>query len=93
MKTDNTIRGFKRVTFIDSYNHVCSIQESSSFVDSIWLGIDNPELTVFENNDKGKYITTCLPPNWSVNSRMHLDKEQVSALIPLLQNFVDKGGI
>jgi len=48
-------------------------------------------LTVFENEDMGKYIETVLPKTWMVDSRMHLSREQVAELLPILQKFVDTG--
>ena len=59
--------------------------------DFIWLGIDKPKLTVFENENMGKYIETVLPKTWMVDSRMHLSREQVAELLPILQKFVDTG--
>ncbi len=87
-----TQRGFSKGSFSD-YNSInCSIQESSlATEDCIWLGIDVPRLTVFEDAGMGKYIETDLPKNWSVDSRMHLTRQQVSDLLPLLQRFVDTG--
>ncbi len=88
-----TERGFNYVKFIDLYGKEYSIQESSLATDdAIWFGIDNPQITIFEDNNKGKYINTKLPENWVVASRMHLNREQVAELIPILQKFVDQGG-
>lgn len=86
-----TDRGFAYGTFTDKYNNKCSIQESSAAMEPcIWLGIDNPELTVFEAG-MGNYIKTPMPSNFSVPSRMHLTQEQAKELIPLLQKFVETG--
>lgn len=38
-KPTKTNRGFKLVTFQDSYGQLCSIQESSA-VPCIWVGVD-----------------------------------------------------
>lgn len=40
MKTKYIGRGFYFATFKDRYGESCSIQESSSVVPSIWLGVD-----------------------------------------------------
>jgi len=93
IKTSKTQRGFVKGEFVDTYGNKCSIQKSSNMDTSIWLGIDKPKLTVFENESMGKYIVTELPRNWDVDSRMHLNQEQVKALIPILQNFVKTGEI
>ena len=85
-------RGFEIGKFKDSYNNECSIQKSSVAMDDfIWLGIDKPKLIVFENENMGKYIETVLPKTWMVHSRMHLSREQVAELLPILQKFVDTG--
>jgi hypothetical protein len=34
-----TCRGFKYYEFYDSYNNLCTIQQSSSVESKIWLGI------------------------------------------------------
>ena len=94
MNIDETERGFSLGKFFDTYGHECSIQKSSLATDdAIWLGIDKPKLTVFESSQKGKYVETPMPENFSVFSRMHLNREQVSKLIPILQKFVDTGEI
>jgi len=89
---EKTNRGFNISKFKDSYNKECSLQQSSSAMDDyIWLGIDKPNLVVFEDENKGKYIETIMPPNFSVSSRMHLNREQVAELLPHLQRFVETG--
>ena len=94
MDIEATERGFKVGKFRDSYNNDCSIQKSSSAMDDyIWLGIDKPKLTVFEDENMGKYINTVLPKNWMVDSRMHLSRKQVAELLPALQKFVETGDL
>lgn len=34
-----------------------------------------------------------MPKNWSANSRMHLNREQIAELLPILQKFVETGEI
>jgi hypothetical protein len=92
MNLEKTQRGFLNGKFTDSYGNVCSVQKSSSAMDDfIWLGIDKPKLTVFENENMGKYIETVLPKTWMVDSRMHLSRDQVAELLPVLQKFVETG--
>lgn len=87
-----TQRGFSIDEFIDLYGEKCSIQESSlATEDAIWFGIDKPRLTVFEDGNMGKYIITEMPNTFSVSSRMHLSREQVKKLLPILENFVKTG--
>jgi len=91
-KIQTNQRGFQFAEFVDSYGHQCSIQKSSAATrDCIWFGIDNPKLTIFENDSKGKYITTEMPKNFEVDSRMHLTVDQVKLLLPILQHFVETG--
>jgi len=89
---EKTNRGFGIKKFKDLYGEECSLQESSLATDdAIWLGVHDPELVVFEDENMGKYITTPMPKTFSVHCRMHLNKEQVAELIPILQNFVETG--
>lgn len=92
MKIVTTSRGFQIGVFLDRYDNTCSIQKSSlATEDCIWLGIDEPKLTVFKDKDKGEYLEAEMPDNFDVNSRMHLTREQVADLLPLLFNFVATG--
>lgn len=92
MDIEKNKRGFQHGNFTDLYGEKCSIQKSSLATDdAIWLGIYEPKLTVFENEQKGKYIVANMPDNFMVNSRMHLNREQVAELLPILQKFVDTG--
>jgi hypothetical protein len=92
MQISNTQRGFSVGKFTDTFGNQCSLQKSSSAMeDKIWLGIDNPKLVVFENKNKGKYLEVEMPENFDVNARMHLNQEQVAALLPYLQKFVETG--
>jgi hypothetical protein len=73
-----TERGFSIITFKDYYDAECSIQKSSlATKDAIWIGI----------NDSGPKVLS------SNSTRMHLTREQVDELLPILQNFVDTGEI
>jgi hypothetical protein len=94
MKIETTERGFEIANFKDSRQNECSIQKSSAAEDDyIWLGIDNPRLTIFEDERMGKYINTNLPKNWAVSSRMHLSREQVNELLPVLITFSETGNL
>lgn len=92
MEIKETERGFSYSEFSDSYGAKCSIQKSSSAMDDyIWFGIDKPEITIFENENMGKYIKTAMPKTFMVNARMHLNREQVKELLPILEHFVNTG--
>ena len=92
MNLEKNQRGFENGKFTDLYGEKCSIQKSSLATDdAIWLGIDKPKLTVFENEQRGNYLVAEMPKNFSVSSRMHLNREQVAELLPILQKFVETG--
>lgn len=87
----DTSRGFGRGAFIDLYGAKCSIQESSLASDcAIWLGIDDPEVKQF-GGPGGGWRDVPLPEGASVFGRMHLNRQQVRRLIPILQHFVNTG--
>ena len=89
---EKTLRGFDFAKFTDRNGHQCSVQKSSiATEDCIWLGADKIGLKEFtasagwiERNefDGGSFIA---------NNRMHLTREQVAELLPILQRFVDTG--
>ena len=81
-----TQRGFLKGEFKDLYGMTCSIQKSSLATDdAIWIG-----------SDGGSHASgnTIIPEDefpYTCMARMHLNREQVSELIPILQFFVDNG--
>jgi len=94
MEIKKTNRGFSYNEFTDLYGEKCSIQKSSLATDdAIWIGIDNPQITVFEDENKGKYLNIPTPINWSVSGRMHLNREQVEELLPILEKFAETGDL
>ena len=90
MKIEKTIRGFKLATFKDHNDVPCSIQKSSlAFEDAIWFGCDDADPKYLK---PGQGWTKCeMPIDYIANTRMHLTREQVEKLLPILQHFVDKG--
>lgn len=101
MNFTTTQRGFGLIEFTDCYDHKCSLQKSSLATDdAIWLGIDDAEPQVLHGDARRLGIptdATCgwvpypLPAAVSLTTRMHLTRDQVAALLPLLQHFVDTG--
>ena len=84
-------RGFFIGEFKDGNGIDCSIQESSAAEqDMIWLGCDEPNTQSLTGNNTGWHPYP-LPENVSCTTRMHLTVEQVAALLPLLQRFVEQG--
>ena len=98
MEIKYTDRGFAYCEFVDSYGSPCNIQESSNGT-NIWLGSKNIGLKGFvpyvgwsdvtEDQIKEKFGFQSI----IANNRMHLNREQVAALLPILQRFVDTGEI
>jgi hypothetical protein len=84
-----TQRGFARVEFTDRNGVRCSLQKSSiATEDCIWLGCSDPEPKVLVLNEGWKPVDI---PGLLCNTRMHLTREQVEELLPLLQRFVVTG--
>ncbi len=92
MKKTKTERGFHVVNFIDRYGVPCSLQESSlATEEAIWFGCNNanPRHLVI---GKG-YVPVVMPEAYVADTRMHLNRKQVAALLPHLKKFVEKGEI
>ena len=78
IEISKTNRGFVVGKFSDAYGANCSIQESSSVEPRIWLGSDDDQQ---RHHVTGELLST----------RMHLSREQVTELLPLMQYFVANG--
>lgn len=103
MKKQKTSRGFAFYQFTEANGNVCSIQKSSAAEhDFIWLGCDKLDIQGFtpygqpeswasitEDQINEKFGTKYI----NGNNRMHLSRETVAELIPILQKFVDTGNI
>lgn len=103
MKNYKTERGFNITEFEDSYGFKCSLQMSSSGIeDKIWLGINDadPKIMVSKAKEHGLepiegtgWIRYPIPTDVLLNTRMHLNREQVAELLPYLIRFVETGNI
>ncbi len=101
MITSNTARGFRTIEFEDRYNTPCSIQKSSlATEDAIWFGVDDADPQIMAVDAKRLGIPTAQTVGWVpytipeevlLSTRMHLTRDQVEELLPLLQHFVDTG--
>jgi hypothetical protein len=101
MEKKKTNRGFELGEFKDYYGNECSIQKSSlATEDAIWIGINDPDPKVLASKASSFGIATDETTGWVefpipddvlINTRMHLSREQVANLIPVLQRFVDTG--
>jgi len=102
MEMQSNQRGFTHASFTDRYDEKCSLQKSSlAFEDAIWLGIDDPKLTLFETEELGKYRQVTNREagaalggfKLSASCRMHLTQEQVQQLLPALTHFAETGDL
>lgn len=103
MKKQHTSRGFSFYQFSDINGNICSIQKSSSAEnDLIWLGCDKLDIQGFTPYGKPEAWAAITEEQINkkfgtqhiiANNRMHLSRETVAALIPILQKFVDTGNI
>lgn len=105
MKHSLTQRGFGLIESKDYYDHEFSIQKSSlAGVDCIWFGIDDAKpqimardairmgLKPVEGGEKDNgWVPFAIPSEVSLNTRMHLSREQVKELLPILKHFVKTG--
>jgi hypothetical protein len=107
IKMAPTQRGFLHGNFVDLYGEQCSIQRSSLATDyAIWLGIDNPEPKIMARDAAAMgredllnsgperfngWVKFPIPEQVQFTTRMHLNREQVAALLPMLQYFVEHG--
>ena len=101
MNVTKTERGFAIVKFTDLYGVECSIQKSSLATDdAIWFGVNdaNPKILASKANELGittsentGWISYPIPEDALLTTRMHLNRESVAALLPMLTRFVETG--
>ena len=93
-----TARGFARYEFTDENGVACSLQKSSAAEeDLIWLGCNEIGLKRFTPGVGWQTVELHQGGPGEVshiaNTRMHLKREQVAELLPLLNKFVETGEI
>jgi hypothetical protein len=99
MEQQKTERGFDRFTFTDQYDKACHLQKSSlATEDCVWLGLDKAEPMIQKSQilPNGAGVETIwekypLSDRVHISTAMHLTREQVKALLPVLQKFVETG--
>jgi len=95
---------FEVVNFKDHYGTKCSLQASSLAIcekpgtSAVWLGVDDAEPKCLHGDAAGLGVKTDATCGWvdvpmsdkiHLTTRMHLNREQVEALIPMLQSWLD----
>lgn len=98
-----TGRDFPKYDFSDHYGNGCSLQTSSLVEpECIWLGIDNANPMIMareaaahgvHTREMTGWVRFPVPESVLMTTRMHLTREQVAELIPVLQHFVDTGDL
>lgn len=93
MEKGYTSRGFAVFSFRDGNGEKAAIQQSSAAEEPhVWIGVDELKLKRFV---PGRSWSDCPLPEGDVhgNERLHLTRENVRDLLPILQRFVDTGDI
>lgn len=94
MKKSTTERGFEYIEFTDDYGQKCSIQESSSAIPRIWIGVNdaNPQVMAsdaeklgIETDQTTGWIPFPIPDQVLLATRMHLSKQGLRQLIDQLE--------
>ena len=99
MKTN---RGFELQHFSDDYGLDCSIQESSSIIPHVWLGVHRAPTKIMRHDAKALGFTTENDTGWMdysipdcvmIESRMHLNQTQARELAKKLLYFAEHGSL
>lgn len=93
MRFKRTERGFALYEFVDGDGEAATLQMSSAAeAPHVWLGADAVRLMRFVPGESWSDVPL---PEGDVagNQRLHLTRENVAALLPILKRFVDTGDI
>lgn len=98
MEIQRNQRRFAFSEFKDRNGVECNIQKSSlATEDAIWFGAKEIGLQQFIPNGNPSWRPFELDRSdgktYVANNRMHLTRSQVEKLLPILQRFVDTGGL
>jgi len=92
-----TCRGFRLIKFKDLYEAECSIQKSSLATDdAIWVGVTdaNPQIMASKTKEGGTgWVKYHIPDDVLLTTRMHMNRQQVKDILPILKKFVRTGQI
>ena len=98
MKASKTQRGFSKIEFKDHNKVECSIQKSSLATDeAIWFGANKLGVQEFKAGkgwiDRKDLDKHEMEHHFVGNNRMHLTRDQVAKLLPILNRFVETGDL
>ena len=98
-----TERGFVLLELSDLYGARCNAQLSSlAERKAIWLGVKSAEPQIMasqaaafgvETKETVGWVPYPIPDQVLLTTRMHLSREQVAALLPVLQRFAATGEV
>lgn len=98
-----TGRGFSLLEFSDLYGARCNVQLSSlAELEAIWLGVESAEPQIMASQaaafgvateETSGWVPYPIPDQVLLITRMHLSREQVTALLPVLQRFAATGEV
>ena len=98
-----TGRGFALLEFSDLYGARCNVQLSSLVEpEAIWLGVESAEPQIMasqaaafgvDTRETDGWVPYPIPDQVMLTTRMHLSRQQVAALIPILQRFAATGEV
>ncbi|MCE0925999.1 hypothetical protein [Pseudomonas monteilii] len=98
-----TERGFTLLEFSDLYGARCNIQLSSlAEREAIWIGVESAEPQIMasqaaafgvQTKETVGWVRYPVPDQVLLTTRMHLSREQVAALLPVLQRFAATGEV
>ena len=101
-----TSRGFEIIKFRDRYDVPCSLQMSSLAdfeqpgISAVWIGTDTAQPKVMareaaqvgvKTTETTGWVDYPIPDQVSLNTRAHMDRTQVKALIDHLQAWLENG--
>lgn len=92
-----TNRGFNFYTFLDRYDEMCSIQESSLATEpALWIGIHDatPKILASKTPEGGTgWVNYDIPEDVFISTRMHITIPEAKFIIKVLQQFIETGGL
>lgn len=90
MNVIRTARGFERIDFRDQYGIECSLQQSSlASPPCVWLGCNDADPRVLLPGKGWTQIE--MPSGYIADTRMHLNRKQVKALVARLNRWLEAG--